>query len=76
MRQAIATVKRQKRFKKSIRFSQRKALDRILLLNRVLLKRLLMQRIQSRDELVFEIGPGIGALTQFLCEKSNQVVAF
>ena len=26
--------------------------------------------------MVFEIGPGIGALTQFLCEKSDQVVAF
>lgn len=60
MRQAIATVKRQKRFKKSIRFSQRKALDRILLLNRVLLKRLPMQQFNQEMNwflrLVLELG--------------------
>lgn len=60
MKQAIATVKRQKRFKKSIKFSQRKALDRILLLNRVLLKRLPMQPFNQEMNwflrLVLELG--------------------
>ena len=32
--------------------------------------------IKDPNELVFEIGPGIGALTQFLCQRSNQVIAF
>ena len=32
--------------------------------------------IDDPSDLVFEIGPGIGALTQFLCEKAQKVVAF
>lgn len=31
--------------------------------------------IDDPGDLVFEIGPGIGALTQFLCEKADRVVA-
>ena len=30
----------------------------------------------TKDSIVFEIGPGIGALTQGLCRKAKKVVAF
>ena len=34
-----------------------------------------MAAIEDPSELVFEIGPGIGALTQFLCQRADCVIA-
>ena len=76
MRQAIATVKKTKEIQEKYKVFTKKSFGQNFIIEPGIVEKIANAAIQSRDELVFEIGPGIGALTQFLCEKSNQVVAF
>ena len=55
MKQAIATVKKTKEIQEKYKVSQRKALDRILLLNRVLLKRLPMRPFNQEMNLFLRL---------------------
>lgn len=45
------------------------------LINREITKRIAEQSGGQREDAVLEIGPGIGTLTQFLCEQYKKVVA-
>ena len=76
MKQAIATVKKTKEIQEKYKVFTKKSFGQNFIIEPGVVEKIANAAIQSRDELVFEIGPGIGALTQFLCEKSNQVVAF
>ena len=76
MKQAIATVKKTKEIQEKYNVFTKKSFGQNFIIEPGVVEKIANAAIQSRDELVFEIGPGIGALTQFLCEKSDQVVAF
>lgn len=76
MKQAIATVKKTKKIQEKYKVFTKKSFGQNFIIEPGVVEKIANAAIQSKDELVFEIGPGIGALTQFLCEKSNQVVAF
>ena len=76
MKQAIATVKKTKEIQEKYKVFTKKSFGQNFIIEPGVVEKIANAAIQSRDELVFEIGPGIGALTQFLCEKSDQVVAF
>ena len=75
MKQAIATVKKTKEIQEKYKVFTKKSFGQNFIIEPGVVEKIANAAIQSRDELVFEIGPGIGALTQFLCEKSDQVVA-
>ena len=71
MRQAIATVKKTKEIQEKYKVFTKKSFGQNFIIEPGIVEKIANAAIQSRDELVFEIGPGIGALTQFLCEKSH-----
>lgn len=76
MKQAIATIKKTKEIQEKYNVFTKKSFGQNFIIEPRVVEKIANAAIQDSSELVFEIGPGIGALTQFLCEKSNQVVAF
>ena len=76
MIQPIATVKKTKEIQEKYKVFTKKSFGQNFIIEPGVVEKIANAAIQSKDELVFEIGPGIGALTQFLCEKSDHVVAF
>lgn len=76
MDRAIATIKRTKEIQEKYNVFTKKTFGQNFIIEPRVVEKIADAAIQSRDELVFEIGPGIGALTQFLCENADQVVAF
>lgn len=76
MNQAIATIKKTKEIQEKYNVFTKKTFGQNFIIEPRVVEKIAQAAIQDENELVFEIGPGIGALTQWLCEKSNQVVAF
>lgn len=76
MEKPIATIKRTKEIQEKYDVFTKKTYGQNFIIEPRVVEKIAQAAIQSKDELVFEIGPGIGALTQFLCERSNQVIAF
>lgn len=56
-------------------FIFRKNLDRIFSLTQGCWKRSFRRADVTKDDFVLEIGPGIGTMTQYLCEAARQVLA-
>lgn len=76
MDKPIATIQRTKEIQEKYNVFTKKTYGQNFIIEPRIVEKIADAAIHSRDELVFEIGPGIGALTQFLCENANQVVAF
>ncbi len=76
MKTPIATIKKTKQIQETYKVFTKKSFGQNFIIEPKVVEKIAQAAIQSEDELVFEIGPGIGALTQFLCERSNQVIAF
>lgn len=74
--QAIATVKRTKEIQDKYQIYTKKTYGQNFIIEPRVVEKIAEAAIQDSDECVFEIGPGIGALTQFLCERSNHVIAY
>lgn len=76
IKQAIATIKKTKEIQDKYGIATKKSFGQNFIIEPRVVEKIATAAIQDKDELVFEIGPGIGALTQWLCEFSNQVIAF
>ena len=63
MKQAIATVKKTKEIQEKYKVFTKKSFGQNFIIEPGVVEKIANAAIQSRDELVFEIGPGIGALT-------------
>lgn len=76
MNQPIATVKRTKEIQEKYQVFTKKSFGQNFITEPKVVEKIADAAIESPDDLAVEIGPGIGALTQFLCEKADTVVAF
>lgn len=74
--QPIATIKRTKEIQDKYGVFTKKSFGQNFIIEPKVVEKIANAAIHEKDELVFEIGPGIGALTQYLCERANQVIAF
>lgn len=73
--QPIATIKRTKEIQDKYGVFTKKSYGQNFIIEPGVVDKIARSAIFSRDELVFEIGPGIGALTQYLCQYADQVTA-
>ncbi|WP_290138681.1 16S rRNA (adenine(1518)-N(6)/adenine(1519)-N(6))-dimethyltransferase RsmA [uncultured Dubosiella sp.] len=76
MNEAIATIKNTRRIQAQYDVHAKKAFGQNFIIEPKVVEKIADAAIASPNDLVIEVGPGIGALTQFLCEKSEHVVAF
>ncbi len=76
MNQRIATIKKTKEIQDTYQVFTKKTFGQNFIIEPRVVEKIAEAAIQSPDELVIEVGPGIGALTQCLCEKSNHVIAY
>lgn len=76
MDRPIATIKRTKEIQDKYNVFTKKTYGQNFIIEPRVVEKIARAAIHDPSELVFEIGPGIGALTQWLCEFSNQVIAF
>ena len=76
MDNVIATIRKTKEIQEKYDVFTKKMYGQNFIIEPRVVEKIAEAAIQSPDELVFEIGPGIGALTQFLCAKAKQVIAF
>lgn len=76
MDKPIATVSRTREIQEKYGVQARKSFGQNFIIEPKVVEKIAAAAVDSPEDLVFEIGPGIGALTQFLCERAEQVVAF
>ncbi|MGI6511691.1 MAG: 16S rRNA (adenine(1518)-N(6)/adenine(1519)-N(6))-dimethyltransferase RsmA [Catenisphaera adipataccumulans] len=74
--QAIATVKKTKEIQNKYHIYTKKSYGQNFIIEPKVVEKIADAAVHDAGELVFEIGPGIGALTQFLCAKANRVIAY
>ncbi len=72
----IASVKRTKEIQEKYDVFTKKTFGQNFIIEPKVVQKIAQAAIHDENELVFEIGPGIGALTQYLCAYSNHVVAY
>ncbi|WP_279139249.1 16S rRNA (adenine(1518)-N(6)/adenine(1519)-N(6))-dimethyltransferase RsmA [Faecalicoccus pleomorphus] len=73
--QPIATIKRTKEIQERYQIFTKKSYGQNFIIEPKIVEKIAMAAIEDPSELVFEIGPGIGALTQFLCQRADCVIA-
>lgn len=73
--QPIATIKRTKEIQERYQIFTKKSYGQNFIIEPKIVEKIAMAAIEDPSELVFEIGPGIGALTQFLCQRADRVIA-
>ena len=73
--QPIATIKRTKEIQERYQIFTKKSYGQNFIIEPKVVEKIAMAAIEDPSELVFEIGPGIGALTQFLCQRADRVIA-
>lgn len=76
MRRVIATPSRTKELLNRYQLFAKKNYGQNFLIEPGIVDKIARSAVVSDHCVVFEIGPGIGALTQFLCEYAQQVIAF
>lgn len=74
--QPIATKKRTREIQDKWNASTKKSFGQNFIVEPGVVDKIAKSAILSEEGVVIEIGPGIGALTQFLCEYGKQVIAF
>ncbi|MGN1276079.1 MAG: 16S rRNA (adenine(1518)-N(6)/adenine(1519)-N(6))-dimethyltransferase RsmA [Floccifex sp.] len=72
----IATIKKTKEIQEKYNVFTKKTYGQNFIIEPKVVQKIAQAAIHDPSELVFEIGPGIGALTQCLCQQSHQVIAF
>lgn len=73
--QPIATIKRTREIQEKYQIFTKKNYGQNFIIEPRVVEKIAQAAICDPDELVFEIGPGIGALTQFLCQRAHRVIA-
>lgn len=76
MTQRIATIAKTKEIMDTYDAFTKKGYGQNFIIEPAVVEKIARAAVQDPDELVFEIGPGIGALTQCLCERSPHVIAY
>ena len=76
MKKPIATPSRTKEILETHQMSAKKNYGQNFLIESGIVEKIARSAIVSDNCVVFEIGPGIGALTQYLCEYAKKVVSF
>lgn len=76
MKKAIATPSRTKEILETHDLFAKKNYGQNFLIEPGIVEKIARHAVISDHTLVIEIGPGIGALTQFLCEYAKKVVSF
>lgn len=76
MSSAIATIRRTKEIQEKYQVFTKKTYGQNFIIEPRVVEKIAAAAISDENQLCIEIGPGIGALTQMLCEKSKHVVAF
>ena len=56
-------------------FNFQKRFGQNFLIDTHVLEKIIRSANVTKDDLVLEIGPGIGTMTQYLCEYARQVIA-
>ncbi len=72
----IATKKRTREIQEQYNASTKKSFGQNFIVEPGVVEKIAKAAVPNPDGVVIEIGPGIGALTQFLCEEAQQVIAF
>lgn len=75
MIEKIATPKKTKEIINKYNFAFQKRFGQNFLIDLHVLDKIIMGAQLSKDDVVIEIGPGIGSLTQILCENAEEVIA-
>lgn len=76
MSSAIATIRRTKEIQEKYQVFTKKTYGQNFIIESRVVEKIAAAAISDENQLCIEIGPGIGALTQMLCEKSKHVVAY
>lgn len=76
MSSAIATIRRTKEIQEKYQVFTKKTYGQNFIIEPRVVEKIAAAAIPDENQLCIEIGPGIGALTQMLCEKSKHVVAY
>lgn len=76
MSSAIATIRRTKEIQEKYQVFTKKTYGQNFIIEPRVVEKIAAAAISDEYQLCIEIGPGIGALTQMLCEKSKHVVAY
>lgn len=74
--QPIATKKRTREIQEKWNASTKKSFGQNFIVEPGVVDKIARSAVLSDDGVVIEIGPGIGALTQYLCEYTKRVIAF
>lgn len=72
----IASKKRTRQIQETWNASTKKSFGQNFIVEAGVVDKIAKAAVLDPDGVVIEIGPGIGALTQFLCEYSKRVIAF
>lgn len=72
----VATIKETNRILDKYNLVTKKSLGQNFLVDASVIQKIIKQANITRETVVIEVGPGIGALTQFLCQVSKKVIAF
>lgn len=73
--QPIATIKRTRQIQEKYKIFTKKNYGQNFIIEPRIVEKISQAAVQDPKELVFEIGPGIGALTQYLCQRADHVIA-
>lgn len=76
MKEPIATIKNTRRIQEEHGVHTKKSFGQNFIIEPKVVEKIADAAIRSKEDLVIEVGPGIGALTQYLCEKADHVIAF
>lgn len=76
MEQPIATIRRTKEIQDKYQVFTKKTYGQNFIIEPKVVEKIAQEAVADPQELVFEIGPGIGALTQMLTRRSEHVVAY
>lgn len=76
MSSAIATIRRTREIQEKYQVFTKKTYGQNFIIEPRVVEKIAAAAISDENQLCIEIGPGIGALTQMLCEKSKHVVAY
>lgn len=74
--QPIASKKRTREIQETYGASTKKSFGQNFIVEAGVVDKIARAAVISDDAVVIEIGPGIGALTQYLCEYAKEVIAF
>lgn len=76
MNNPIATIRRTREIQAKYQIFAKKTYGQNFIIEPRIVEKIAAVAVTDPDDLVFEIGPGIGALTQQLCQRSRHVIAY